>query len=186
MRWRNGQGATVEIAAVPSRDDWIWRLSVAEVVDDGPFSTFAGVDRALAVVSGAGMILRIAGERIDVRRYETVNFDGGMSTVCSLIDGPVRDLNLMVRRDRSIGEPVLEVSHLSAGTPVALGSAIAAVVLDGVVTLTTTSEVFPFTPLVQQATRFDALLPTEEGEPPALGVVRRDAVVVFARLNPTK
>ena len=57
--WKNGGGTTRELLAWPSPADWVFRLSVAEVQADGPFSSFAGVQRWFAVLSGAGVRLRL-------------------------------------------------------------------------------------------------------------------------------
>lgn len=54
--WRNGSGLTREIAA--GRVDrqrgtpWHWRVSVASISADGPFSLFEGVDRVATLVDG--------------------------------------------------------------------------------------------------------------------------------------
>ncbi|MFN9927385.1 MAG: HutD family protein, partial [Phenylobacterium sp.] len=48
--WKNGGGITRELAVWPpgaSFDDFVWRVSMAEVHQDGPFSSFPGVDRIL-------------------------------------------------------------------------------------------------------------------------------------------
>ncbi len=182
-RWLNGTGITLEIAVVPSPDAWDWRLSLAEVSTDGPFSKLPGVDRALIVASGAGMILRIDRHDHAIRHHDIFRFDGASDTQCSLLDGPVRDLNLMVRRDANIGAPSLELISLVAGSPVDLGDALGFVVLDGVVTLTTIGDSFPFSPLVEHATRFDAVLADGPTRQRTTCVVRRDAVVVVASLR---
>ena len=55
--WRNGQGVTREIAAMPAGagpDDFLWRVSLADVVGPAPFSRFPGVDRVIALNDGAG------------------------------------------------------------------------------------------------------------------------------------
>lgn len=60
MPWKNGGGTTVEIASAPGDadlDTFVWRVSVAEVARDGPFSAFPGVDRVIALVRGSGMRL---------------------------------------------------------------------------------------------------------------------------------
>jgi environmental stress-induced protein Ves len=84
---------------------WIWRLSMAEVARSGPFSDFGGYERTLVLVEGAGMDLAIAG-RAPVRLSDPArpfSFDGGAKTDCTLLDGPVRDLNLMVERRSARG-----------------------------------------------------------------------------------
>jgi environmental stress-induced protein Ves len=59
MPWKNGGGQTTEIAvsAGASLADFDWRVSIAEINADGPFSAFAGVDRTLVLLSGAGVRL---------------------------------------------------------------------------------------------------------------------------------
>ncbi len=52
--WRNGGGTTRELLARPTDDAWRVRVSVADVVADGPFSSFADVSRWFAVIDGAG------------------------------------------------------------------------------------------------------------------------------------
>jgi hypothetical protein len=47
VRWKNGAGWTREIVRVPDREDWDWRLSIAEIEQDAPFSVFPGIDREL-------------------------------------------------------------------------------------------------------------------------------------------
>lgn len=62
--WKNGGGVTREIAAGPEgagMDTFAWRVSLADVGADGPFSVFPEVTRVLTVVDGAGMELT-AGE----------------------------------------------------------------------------------------------------------------------------
>ncbi|MGW0829987.1 HutD/Ves family protein [Streptomyces prunicolor] len=103
--WKNGGGVTREIAAWPEgagMDDFVWRVSLAEVAADGPFSAFPDVDRTLTVVEGAGMDLTVGGERWLVNtRYEPRDFRGDVPTDCRLLDGPVVNLNVMWRRGAS-------------------------------------------------------------------------------------
>ena len=57
MPWRNGGGVTREYLVHPGADAFEWRVSVADVASDGPFSEFAGYERVLTLLSGAGMAL---------------------------------------------------------------------------------------------------------------------------------
>ena len=111
MPWKNGGGHTTEIAAHPAGsgfDSFVWRVSVAEVLHDGDFSPFAGVDRTLVLLAGAGMRLTGVGEPLELRTlFEPVRFSGDASLNCSLVDGPVRDFNLMVRRHAAHGDVVV-------------------------------------------------------------------------------
>lgn len=102
--WKNGGGMTREIATGPqgaSLDGFAWRLSLADVALDGAFSSFAGVDRTLVLLDGAGMRLAEAGGAMHVldRPLATARFAGETKIHATLIDGPTRDFNVMVRRD---------------------------------------------------------------------------------------
>jgi environmental stress-induced protein Ves len=103
--WRNGGGTTRDLAAWPSAAHWAWRISVAEVARDGPFSGYPGIARWFAVVQGAGVVLHFGD---DDRRMGPeslpLHFDGGRAPDCTLIDGPTLDLNLLVRQDAGHGE----------------------------------------------------------------------------------
>jgi uncharacterized protein len=106
--WKNGGGRTTEIVSYPSGvgvDGFVWRVSVADVERNGPFSAFPGVDRTLVLLQGAGMILTGVGDPLEVHvHYEPVKFAGDVALECTLTDGPVRDFNLMVRRAQARGE----------------------------------------------------------------------------------
>jgi environmental stress-induced protein Ves len=112
--WRNGGGYTTQLAVDGDGERWIWRLSLAEVRASGPFSDFSGYDRTLVLVEGAGMELAIDGQPpVTVRDpLRPFSFDGGATIDCTLIDGPVRDLNLMVERRRA--RATLEVVDANA------------------------------------------------------------------------
>jgi uncharacterized protein len=102
MPWKNGMGSTTEIAIHPADaklDDFVWRVSMAQVASDGPFSSFAAIDRTLLVLEGNGIDLSVAGEA-DVRiDRETMHaFPGDQPTSARLVDGPIVDLNVMSRR----------------------------------------------------------------------------------------
>jgi environmental stress-induced protein Ves len=111
MPWKNGGGHTTEIAAHPAGSgfaSFVWRVSVADVLQDGPFSPFAGVDRTLVLLAGAGVRLTGDGEPLELRTtFEPVSFSGDPALHCSLVAGPVRDFNLMVRRGAARGSVVV-------------------------------------------------------------------------------
>jgi len=106
MPWRNGRGTTTEIALAAGTDGrFLWRVSIADVPDPGPFSSFAGYDRIIAVVAGAGMVLSV-GDRPAVRLDQESDphaFSGDATTECALIDGPIRDFNLILDRATTTG-----------------------------------------------------------------------------------
>ncbi|MEX0808401.1 MAG: HutD family protein [Dongiaceae bacterium] len=108
MKWKNGGGMTAEIAIAPegadlAGDGFLWRLSLASIEEDGPFSAFPGIDRSIMLVEGAGMTLTTGtGTVISLdRRFVPQDFPGEWAVRCRLASGPVRDLNLMVNRARA-------------------------------------------------------------------------------------
>lgn len=105
MPWKNGGGSTTEIAVAPDGaglDDFDWRISMALVATDGPFSAFPGVDRTLAVLQGNGLVLHGLPDgpvRLE-REGEPFGFPADAAVSATLADGPITDLNVMTRRGR--------------------------------------------------------------------------------------
>lgn len=107
MPWKNGLGTTTEIAIHPPSADlagtnFDWRVSIAQVNQDGDFSAFPGYDRTIMVAEGAGMQLSFdaAPEKLLDGAGAMTAFSGDWRTRCRLLDGLVRDFNVMTRRDR--------------------------------------------------------------------------------------
>ncbi|GAA2372242.1 hypothetical protein Cme02nite_00480 [Catellatospora methionotrophica] len=98
VAWRNGGGITREIFVhPPGADNYRWRLSIADVSEDGPFSAFPGYRRMITVLTGVGMRLTVDGAEHDIGPLEPFAFDGDAQTTCTLLGGPITDLNLIVR-----------------------------------------------------------------------------------------
>jgi len=103
--WRNGGGRTAELAVAPAETPlgFLWRFSMADVEQDGPFSAFPDCDRTLLLLQGDGVVLTF--QDGEVRRlsrpWDLISFAGDRPVDCRLIDGPVRDLNVMVDRRRA-------------------------------------------------------------------------------------
>jgi len=99
--WRNGGGRTRELLRWPRRDDWQVRISVADTDSDGPFSAWPGTERWFAVIDGHGVRLALpTGEEQVTAQSAPLRFDGACAPDCRLIDGPTRDLNLMLQHAR--------------------------------------------------------------------------------------
>jgi hypothetical protein len=100
--WKNGGGVTREVAAFPpgsGLDRFDWRVSIADVAEDGPFSIFPGIERTLTILSGDGIALDIAGRETRLRPGEDpFSFPADQPADCRLLGGPVVDLNVMSRR----------------------------------------------------------------------------------------
>lgn len=94
--WKNGGGSTRTLLALPNEDGWHLRISMAEVAGDGPFSPYPDVERWLSLVEGAGMQLEFAQQTVDLTPLDPpLRFDGAAAPFGRLLQGPVRDLNLM-------------------------------------------------------------------------------------------
>lgn len=105
MPWKNGAGSTTEVAIAPAGaglDGFDWRVSMAGVVEDGPFSAFPGIDRTLAVLEGEGLRLEVEGRTTQavLPGGEPASFPGDAPTRATLLGGPIVDLNVMTRRGR--------------------------------------------------------------------------------------
>jgi environmental stress-induced protein Ves len=101
--WKNGGGTTRTLAVFPEGagiDDFLWRISLAEISRPGPFSSFLGVDRTIMLCQGDGVRLRSAawGEHELAEAYAPFAFRGEEHVSCALLGSTTTDLNLMVRR----------------------------------------------------------------------------------------
>lgn len=103
MPWLGGGGITHELARHPAVGDFGWRLSVAEVQQDGAFSRLDGVDRVIVLCSTGRMVLRTPDE-IQLQRFSPYSFDGGADVSCVVPDGPTRDFNVMTRQGRYVAD----------------------------------------------------------------------------------
>lgn len=95
--WKNGGGITHEVAKAEADGRLLWRLSLAEVASDGPFSLFPGLARILTVIKGAGMdLLSPAGEVVHpLPPLSPVHFTGDELLTGRLRNGPCLDFNLI-------------------------------------------------------------------------------------------
>ncbi|MDO8352057.1 MAG: HutD family protein [Aestuariivirga sp.] len=104
MPWKNGGGVTTEICVSPPSGAFDWRVSIATVNADGPFSKFAGFERHIMTLSGEGMVLNIEGRgKFTLERLKPFSFSGDEQVQGSLLQGAVLDFNLMVRREFGFG-----------------------------------------------------------------------------------
>jgi len=102
--WKNGGGVTREVAAHPPGsgfDTLDWRVSIAQILTSGPFSTLPGLDRRLAVLEGR-LALAVDGAPAVQISPDTpaLHFPGELAVQAHPIGGEVTDLNVMTRRER--------------------------------------------------------------------------------------
>jgi uncharacterized protein len=102
--WKNGGGVTRDIFVSPpgaSLDNFDWRLSLAQVDRDGPFSRFDNVDRTLVLLSGA-MSLHEQDRSTELMPNSPFSFAGERTISATLPGGTTVDFNVMTRRGRAL------------------------------------------------------------------------------------
>ncbi|WP_211441519.1 HutD family protein [Collimonas humicola] len=106
--WKNGGGVTRELYCQPpgaSFDNFLWRVSIADVSQSGAFSSFAGVDRVITLLEGDGMdLVSDSGNHVLLSHLQPHRFRGEDKIDAQLEGGACRDFNLMLRRGAAAGE----------------------------------------------------------------------------------
>ena len=121
MPWANGRGQTVELLREDRDGALLWRLSMAAVTEEGPFSLFPGVERNLTVLDGPGFDLRGDGLRLRARPLIPISFPGDVAVAATNVTAPCEDFNVMTARQ--LRRP--EVTVLRHRTALALGGRLA-------------------------------------------------------------
>jgi environmental stress-induced protein Ves len=107
VAWLNGGGLTRELARGPvasAQAEFGWRLSLADIERDGPFSRMAGCDRSFALVEGAISLELPDGRVLLDARSDPVPFAGELAPMAELRgDSICRAFNLIVARGRWTG-----------------------------------------------------------------------------------
>ncbi len=107
LPWQNGRGTTLELVRRDDADSaLLWRLSVADVVEPGPFSPLPGIDRVITLIDGEGFDLDFGGARPSaaLRPFEPLAFSGNWQTTATAVHGPSRDFNVMTARGKLSAE----------------------------------------------------------------------------------
>ncbi|MGV2896636.1 HutD family protein [Achromobacter sp. AGC78] len=109
--WKNGGGVTRTLSVDAAQQPPRWRVSVADIDRDGPYSRFPGYDRVSVVLTGGGVELVAEGADVaDVADAERITLVPGVATAFAgdagfqsrLLNGPVRVLNLFVLRGAAV------------------------------------------------------------------------------------
>ena len=118
IAWKNGLGHTTELAinSGGNLDDFDWRLSIASVVNDGDFSNFSGYQRHLVLIEGEGLILDHDNGDVDelANLLDVAHFDGGSKTCGRLVNGAIKDFNIMANKQSFTAEVNCHVEQHSA------------------------------------------------------------------------
>ena len=100
--WKNGQGTTCELQVChgDTDEEFLWRISRAQVTSNGPFSNFLGYDRILILLAGNGMALSHGGRPpCQLHQvFDMVNFSRDWETRAVLMDEPIEDFNIMTKQ----------------------------------------------------------------------------------------
>ena len=116
--WKNGLGHTTELAinSGGNLDNFGWRLSIASVVNDGDFSNFSGYQRHLVLIEGEGLILDHHNGDVDelANLLDVAHFDGGSKTYGRLVNGAIKDFNIMTNKQSFTAEVNCHVEQHSA------------------------------------------------------------------------
>lgn len=104
LPWKNGKGETIELSISEGGTlrNFDWRISIASVVEDGPFSDFSGYERTLILVKGNGISLQHGDGKTDKlsNLLDVATFDGGLKTSGTLHSGPINDFNIIVDKEK--------------------------------------------------------------------------------------
>ena len=112
MPWANGLGKTVElIRRHTCEGKLLWRLSMATVNQDGPFSILTDVERNLTVLTGNGfdLIEDESGVQHSAALLTPVAFSGSIPVTARNVAAPCKDFNVMTSRD--LPKPQVWVEH---------------------------------------------------------------------------
>lgn len=100
--WKNGKGMTKELFVKfeQGRSEYAFRISIAGVTENGPFSDFSGYDRILMMLEGNGITLEHSDGTVnEIKNYaDMAVFSGDLKTEAMLKDGPIKDFNVMTLR----------------------------------------------------------------------------------------
>jgi uncharacterized protein len=100
--WKNGGGLTREIAVAFSDDaskQVLWRVSLATIDRDGPFSEYRGYDRTIVALDAGPVELDVDGKVVALEPGQPHEFRGEARVACRLHGAATRDLNAMTLRD---------------------------------------------------------------------------------------
>lgn len=110
--WKNGQGTTQEIMVWPPgfSDQFVWRLSLADLKESGAFSLYPEYERVLILIEGASVDLVQSGLRSELSLMTPLAFDGGLNTY-AYVKVPGRDFNLMMKKGMASGSVTCETGR---------------------------------------------------------------------------
>ena len=136
-RWRNGMGVSWDIASQADLENGFgWRLAIARIDADVPFSIYPGVDRFFTLIEGSGIDLDLEDTGTLACRdlFIPYPFPSDVPARCRLRAGPCRALNLFTRRDAwcATAEVMTRATDIAHDGPVLLFALAGSADVDGV------------------------------------------------------
>jgi environmental stress-induced protein Ves len=99
VAWKNGGGVTDVVAIAPGERP-AWRISIARIEQDGPFSEFGGYDRTIVSLAAGVELAFASGDMRALATFQPFAFRGEDAVEARLSNGPVSDFNVMTLRER--------------------------------------------------------------------------------------
>ncbi|MEL4300490.1 HutD family protein [Shewanella xiamenensis] len=105
--WKNGGGSIKQLLISPKDADltnFDYRISIATISSNGPFSPFPGIDRQLCILEGEGVKLMMSdnaaksSELVLRPNQPAFCFSGETQIESQLLDKQIIDFNVMTRR----------------------------------------------------------------------------------------
>ena len=130
--WKNGQGATREIARRllgVRGPHFVWRLSVSDIERDADFTTFPGVERSAILIRGDGLTIDVGGDEHALSPYQPFRFDAAADAHARLTHGPASILNVMAVTNRMSAD--VKVVNLSTERALSIAGTTLVVLLSG-------------------------------------------------------
>ena len=116
MPWANGRGTTVELLREDGPDGLLFRLSMASVIEDGPFSVFPGIERNLTVILGPGFRLDGPGLSLPCKPLVPLAFAGDLPLQAAGT-GMIASVDFNVMSARALPRPDVAVHHAPVTLP---------------------------------------------------------------------
>lgn len=114
--WKNGGGKTQELIRIPhplNSNDFIFRISIAQVEASGHFSFFPEIDRILMLLKGSGLLLKMQSQQILLNQpLSPIQFKGEEEIKAEILSGTIQDFNVMTHR--KWGQSKILISDLAA------------------------------------------------------------------------
>lgn len=98
--WKNGQGMTTEIFRYPNEstmENFLLRISMADVKSDSDFSLFSGYQRFISVLEGRYFLLSHNQAPFEkINQFELHHFSGNDLTTCKTDGQQLKDFNVII------------------------------------------------------------------------------------------